>query len=206
MKKLFLFIISVISLNAFTISKTETFKIKTPAKIMQTNFSLNIKNKNNDLIIKIFNEVIKEVKKSKICKGGKFSINPYYEWIKDKRIFKGYKGNISFNCTFTDTQKYANLIEKIKNKKGIIFSQDEINFITTPHKKELENKAYKYAINYIKYLSKTFQTKCKIKSINFNNYYRPILYGNMTKSLSIEAPIQKNVTSKLRVNYIFECN
>ncbi len=207
MKKLLLLLLNLLFLNAFTISKSETFEIKLPAKIMTTNFSLQIKHKNNDLIIQTFNKIIREVRKSNICEGGKFTINPYYEWIKDKRVFKGYQGYINFNCTFKNTKKYANLIEQVKNEKGVIFSQNRINFIAPNNKKKLENQAYHYAINYTKYLTKTFQTKCKIKEIHLNNNsYNLPFYKTISKSLSIEKPIQKSVTSKLRVNYIFECN
>jgi hypothetical protein len=207
MKKIFFLFLIVISSNAFTIYKNETFEIKTPAKIMTTNFSLQMKNRNNDIIIKTFNKIIKEVRKSKICEGGKFSINPNYEWINDKRVFKGYQGYITFTCIFKNTKKYAKLIEQVKNKKGVIFNQDRINFVAPNNKNKLEDKAYHYAINYTKYLTKTFNTKCKIKEIHLNNsYYNPPFYKTMSKSLSIEKPIQKSVTSKLNVNYIFECN
>jgi hypothetical protein len=218
-KELFLgTLILTTSISALEISKNKTFESITTTNIKKTNLYVKYINNSDSLIEKEFSNIIQYAKDSKICKGGKYTIKPN---IKTSRVDGkyistkyGYIGNINFNCKFENNTKYEIFLDNVKRNKDLDISQGSLEYIVSPDKKEdiledLENKGYRYAKEYKKYLNKIF-SNCSISNINLStNHYYPraqVIKSEMQSSSVVSSPIENNFIQKLSVNYKFKCD
>lgn len=192
------------------ISKTKTFTTIINPTLKQSTFNLSIEDVHSDNIEKRFNQVSKLVKQHNICKGGEYNIYPFSKTV-DKAVFKGYRSNISFNCSFEDNNKYENLLNDIKKLNFDIF-QNSIKFIPTVEQVDkakiyLEKEAFNYAKEYIKNLNTYFED-CKLMKIGFveqqgfNNLLRAAAYD---RSTTVTEPIDNEVKITLDGDFTFVC-
>ena len=62
--------------------------------------NLSLKDKNS--LIKTFNSLNDFIKNSEICKGGNFSITPFYEYKDNKKEQTGFESNYHLDCEFKE--------------------------------------------------------------------------------------------------------
>lgn len=212
-QKLLLVFLTTLSLNAIEINKNKTFTIQSEEKNLKTSFRINMQLKSENRIESTFKRAIKLSNRSDICTGGSYTVSPHYKYENSKRIKDGYRGNISFDCTFQDKENYEKLIDKIKKLKNIQLSQNRINIVAVDKSKELEQISFEYASNYIHELHNYF-VNCKVELINVLSYHQPAsrpYYLRANKSIqeesdtTVTSPIKKGLTQSLNVEYKFNC-
>lgn len=208
-----LFFISL-SLNAseITIKKTITAEESIPTTLMQTSFTIEKSAKEPNDILKSFSisnkNIIELSKKEEItCKGGQNRIYPEYSLLeKNQRIFNGYKGSVSYECTFDKIQGY-NVLLNTSLESGQRLNLSPIQWIVTDAKKKesekiAEEKLSKEALRVVENYTLYLNAKCSLKSLEVisNIPHAPYMMTyaksermNSTASLENFQPTQENI-------------
>ena len=190
--------------------------------------NLNLETKNKDISI-AKNTILEESKKLNklLQKKGvatdhiqttNLSLRKEYRWHNSKRIFDGYKANISTKIKVTDLNKLATIYTELLDNTYI-----NINGLNYNHSdiKKLQNQAYIKALENSNQLAKQLTTtagyeNCSIISISTNgnnNYHpQPVAYrakgamAMMDEAVEMDSPAQVNpgqikIIKKLQVIY-----
>ena len=165
-----------------------------------------------------FEKAIDYAKDAKVCKGGRYNIYPKYKYTNNKRVFNGYRGNISFNCTFKDEQIIEEFLTDLNKINDIRVSQGQISPTLSDKQIEqleqkLEKKVYVYANEYNDFLSDVTDNKCKTSKIEFLSYNNVMPMARMAsvdmvmsaKSENITKPIDNQGNKSVRIKYTFSC-
>lgn len=208
--------LNILFANEFSVEKSKEFSIEATPTIMETTFSISKHFMSYNSIQKTFNEIVEDIKKEQICKGGQYSISPHYNWDKNKRVFDGYDGRVSFKCQFKASDEFNKILKNIDNK-AIEFSLSPIQWkIEDKEQTILERSVEKQALHYVKdeakFLSHELNASCKITNISFNksNQFnpQPMAYAEqnlmMSKSITT-SPIKENLKITQKVAYKFSC-
>lgn len=244
MKKLALILVSILAfgalLNAGEIVITKSFVQSGVAKpellfaTIRINSSAKLRNigeltqKDRASITTALNAVIQDAKRSEICKGGSYSINPIISYKDDKRNTIGQNVEFALDCKFKEANlaDYNALLKTINAKisKNALLSlpQPEIESRIT----QIEINAKKEALfaeflrvseqitdNYSKILGKTCEVR-KITSQDSSSIQTPRFA--MAKGVALnataemdsthtKAPISDEVEVELRINLELGC-
>jgi hypothetical protein len=212
--------------NVFYLTKNKTFISKVDTNKMTMSFRLNSKGtvQKEAFLEQEFSKAINAAKATKLCKGGRYSINPNYSWNNGKRYFEGFNGNVSFKCSFSnekEEQRINRLKERFSNlryvklSQGVIQNKLEVEKIEET-KELLEKESITYGLNYAHNLSIKTDMKCSINNISFDNasFNRPVpMYSRamdvvsegLNLNSSIAKPIKEPESVKLTTNFKFKC-
>lgn len=206
--------------NAFEIHKNSEFIKEVEPTKMSTSIIATVEDPNKLKIQRIFQKAIERSESEEICTNGSYRISPRYKYNNRKRIFLGYRGDITFKCDFKDSKKLDNVINKLdkitveKDKLKLIMNP--ISWIVEKNKikqvnKELELEALNYAKSYKNFLSSVYEVSCKIKEVSLNSLSRfpyPVPLNSMMRKSKSQTtqPIKSNHTLRYSASYKFECN
>lgn len=239
MKKLALLGILCVGLSAGEIVITKSFiqrgvvKPETLFATIRIDSSAKLRNigeltqKDRGSITTALNAIIQEAKKSEICKGGSYSINPIVSYKDDKRNTIGQNVEFALNCKFSEVQlgEYNALLKQINAKvsKNTLLAlpqpeiQSRITQIEISAKKEALFAEFlgdigKITDNYAKLLGKTCEVR-KISSQDSHSIQVP--RAMMAKaalnataemdSTHTKAPISEEVEVEIQVNLELGC-
>ena len=239
MKKLALLGILFATLSAGEIVITKSFiqrgivKPQTLFATIRIDSSAKLRNigeltqKDRASITTTLNAIIQEAKKSEICKGGSYSINPIISYKDDKRNTIGQNVEFALNCKFSEAQlgEYNALLKqinaKISNNTLLALPQPQIESRIT----QIEISAKKEALfaeflgdmgkivdNYAKLLGKTCDVR-KISSQDSHSIQIPrAMMAKATLNATAEmdathtkAPISEEVEVEIQVNLELAC-
>lgn len=218
-KTLFLIPLIFSLTSAFEVHKSNEFTKEVEPTKMSTSIMATIDDSVKLNIQRVFNKAIEGSKSEEICTNGSYRISPRYVYNKQKRSFVGYQGNISFKCEFEDSKRLDKVIsklDKISNKiDKLKLTINPISWIVDKKimkqtSKELELEALHYAKSYKEFLSKEYETECKIKEVSLNSGNSPVYpvarHSMMSemKSQTTE-PIKSNHIIRYGASYKFEC-
>ena len=206
MKKLLL--LAPLALFAYNINNTKIFTKKLTPDTLKTSLSVTVRGKTLEDVLNKTNIIIKY---SEECQSVNYNFTPNYELKNKKRVFVGYKANIHETCEFKNSKDFSKLLENIKDYGKV--SLNSISYVSSKQKqaiKELKLKAYNFALNEAKALSKSLNKSCILKNISFNPYMpKPLRNYRPVKALevqAIEAPLPKRAnTTKVTATYQIEC-
>ena len=130
MTKKFLFIAAFSSVSLFANEMLIKQNVSIDAKISPTTYFSNIqvigndKEKNLSLkdknsLIKTFNSLNDFIKNSEICKGGNFSITPFYEYKDNKKEQTGFESNYHLDCEFKEEATEVGLYPKRNTRESL---------------------------------------------------------------------------------------
>ncbi len=225
-KKLFsLFIFSscliATHLSAGTISKNKSFSSIVTTNAMSTSLHILVFDKNSDVVENTIGKINKILQKSKISKGGQYSIVPEHQWKNGKNSFYRYVANISYEFNFSNKKEYEDILNQIKSIEKIELTQSPIGLsisdeTMTLATENLELEAIEYGKAYTSKLSKWFgDGNCKIKNITFssNNFSPTPLTLMRTANVDISMPnsevslpLENEKKIQLDASYVFECD
>lgn len=198
------------------IKKTIVIEESIPTALMQTAFTIEKAAKDPNEILKSFgmtNKSIIELTKSEdiTCKGGQNRINlDYIVSEKNQRVFSGYRGSVSYVCTFDKIQAY-NALLNASFDNGQKLNLSPIQWIATEAKKKeaqkaaeqrLVTEAQNTAVDY----SSLLNAKCSLKSMEIASHIphpQPVMTFAKAERLNNAAfvenfsPIQDNVILNL---------
>lgn len=239
MKKLALLGILCATLSAGEIIITKSFvqrgavKPQTLFATIRIDSSAKLRNigeltqKDRGSITTALNAIIQEAKKSEICKGGSYSINPIISYKDDKRNTIGQNVEFALDCKFSEAQlgEYNALLKKINAKVSknalLALPQPEVQ----SHITQIEISAKKEALfaeflgdmgkitdNYAKLLGKTCEVR-KISSqdshsIQVPRYAMAKAALNATAEMDAthtKAPISEEVEVEIQINLELAC-
>lgn len=240
MTKKFLFIAAFSSVSLFANEMLIKQNVSIDAKISPTTYFSNIqvigndklrKEKNLSLkdknsLIKTFNSLNDFIKNSEICKGGNFSITPFYEYKDNKKEQTGFESNYHLDCEFKEeaTEDFNTILDFIQKETQenpyLIFpipkitkniKEEDLKALDDTLNQKLIQKANAMALEYSKILNK----KCLIKEITLGEdtqIENPILYRTQALAKSndnalekIEMPTAKEITKSADGKVIFIC-
>lgn len=202
--------------NETTIKKTIVIEESIPTEFMQTSFTIEKTAKEPNEILKSFaishKSIVELSKKEDItCKGGQNRVHPdYIASEKKQRIFNGYKGFVSYVCTFDKIQAYNTLLNtSLEDEQKLNLSP--IQWIATEAKKKesekiLEEKLSKEALKVAEDYSLYLKAACSLKSLEViaNTPYSPYMMSyakseRMNSAISLEnfQPIQESILIQL---------
>lgn len=191
---------------------------------MQTSFVIEKSAKDPNDILKSFaasnKNIIEFTKKEDVtCKGGQNRVNPeYVVQDKNQRVFNGYRGSVSYVCTFDKIQSY-NALLNASFESGQRLNLSPVQWIATDlKKKEAEKLAEKKLVNeardaVIEY-SLSLDASCSLKSLEvISNSPHPQYMMAYAKServgsgASIEnfQPTQDDIVLQLSGNIELSC-
>jgi len=172
--------------NETMIKKTIMIEESIPATLMQTSFFIEKEGKDPSEVLKSFSATNKSIleltKKEDInCKGGQNRINPNYVYDGEKKgmVFNGYKGSVSYVCTFDKIESY-NALLNASFDNGQRLRLSPIQWIITDEKKKemervSEQKLAKEALFTVQEYASLLDTKCSLKSLEIiPNSSRPL--------------------------------
>ncbi len=182
------------------------------SKFLSTNQDLSEEDRKN--IESIFSSVLAEVKKSNICSGGSYSLEPNYAYKDGLAVPSGYRFNAGFDCRFKAAQsdEYKNLLSSLKeitkDDKYISLSIPSIRPVLSDDMlAKTQDKLYNKVLDNADKLSLEYSSKlskdCKITNVLFdvNGYLNKAMYAET----SYDMPIVKQKDHKLKANITFEC-
>lgn len=204
------------SVNGTLVKKNLIVEESIPTTLMQTSFFIEKEGRDPSIVLKSFaatnKSVLELTKKENIqCKGGQNRINADYSiGEKNQRIFNGYKGSISYICTFDKIENY-NALLNASFDNGQRLNLSPIQWIITDDRKKeveriVEQKLAKEALAAVAEYGLLFNTTCSLKSLEVvPNSPRPlntIMYakserGYVASALENFQPMQDNVTVQL---------
>lgn len=204
------------SANETVIKKAIMVEESIPATLMQTSFFIEKEGKEPSVVLKSFattNKSILELTKKEgmSCKGGQNRINPsYISNEKNQRSFNGYKGSVSYVCTFDKIESYNTLLNS-SFENGQRLNLSPIQWIISDEKKKeteriVENKLVKEALATVSEYGTFLNTICSLKSLDVvSTTPRPLnmlMYAKnerMSTSSALEnfQPTQDNVIVQL---------
>jgi len=209
------------NLSAGTISKNKSFSSIVTTSTMSTSLHILVFDKNSDVVENTIGKINTILQKSKISKGGQYSIVPEHQWKNGKNSFLRYVANISYEFSFSDKKEYEDILNQIKSIEKIELTQSPIQLsisdeTMTSTTERLELEAIEYGKAYTSKLSNWFgDGNCKIKNITFssNNFsHMPLtlmrsatLDASMPNS-EVSPPLENEKKIQLDASYIFECD
>ncbi|RDU64746.1 hypothetical protein [Helicobacter sp. MIT 14-3879] len=187
-----------------------------------------LNSKNRWSITSTLNNIIQEAKKSHICKGGSYSINPIINYKNDTRNTIGQDVDFSLNCKFNeskDLNAYNNLLKNINkiisNNNLLALPQPQLTYNITQEeiiakKEELFSEFLNDIDDITNRYSKKLNKICEVKKINNQDEsIPPILRLTSSKSAinpNIEmdsthtkAPIADDTSISINVNLELVC-
>lgn len=163
--------------NETSIKKSIVVQERIPATLMQTSFTVEKEEQTPNEILKSFSSTNKIIvgigeKEEITCKGGQNRINPnYVVGEKNKSVFSGYRGAMSYICTFDKIQSY-NVLLNTSLDGGQRLNLSPIQWVALESKKKesekaLEQKLTKEALTSVSEYSDILSSKCSLKSLEF---------------------------------------
>lgn len=220
MKKFLLLLLPVLMFS-YEINFNKTFSKDVMPDILSANISVSIEDDEERVVIKrlkVFNKEIKAYKKVE-KELGRFNVRPIYQHSSNSPLIKGYKGTLSYKISSKDALFIGEFVEKITSLKTNRDTTVSLNNLSWRVKKEtlsvindlLRLEAITWAENYVKTLSSDLNRECVVKSIDFNNSFRPsytkaVRLSNMSKSNEgVVVPEMAQENKKLNTNFKVEC-
>ncbi|GAX87732.1 conserved hypothetical protein [Lebetimonas natsushimae] len=203
MKKIFYLIFVLNFLFSYEITNQKTFEIKYTPNIYKTKLNIKIKNSNLEKLIQKINF---NIKKANLCQKIDYTIFPEYIYNKNKKQFIGYIANMDLNCQFkTDKIKnFSNIFTNLTGEKTLssiyldLDKKEKIKLINN-----LKAKAYSFAINDAKNISKKLNLKCFTTNISINqNIIKP---RPLFKTLNSLPSPKENKKESLTIFYRIIC-
>lgn len=168
---------------------------------ISTKESLSANEKAN--LMKNFNEIIAEIKKSSLCVGGSYSIEPTFLYKDGVQIVKGQRFDASLECKIKENELQAyneliNTIDKIANEGGFFtmnipalraeISSEQSQKNEAFLKQELIKKALESASAY----SQLTQKNCSLQRLEFatNSHYVPVFKSALSVGASQNADFE----------------
>jgi len=204
-KKLIAFI-PILAIS-YTITNTKIFSVTTKPDTLKTTLNISVSAKTLEEVLKSANVIISF---SKNCKKINYSFSPAYQYTNKKRVFIGYNAYIFETCHFKNAKEFSTLLNNLSkygkiDLTSIRYVSSNLNEII----KKLKIKAYDYALNESKTISKALNKKCILKNIKFNNLSpssQPPFLAKPIRVKAIEAPTPKQQNeTKLITTYQIEC-
>lgn len=208
-------------LSSGTISKNKSFSSIVSTNTMSTSLHILVFDKNSDVVENTIGKINKILQKSKISKGGQYSVVPEHQWKNGKNSFYRYVANISYEFNFSNKKEYEDILNQIKSIEKIKLTQSPIelsisNETITLTTENLELEAIEYGKAYTSKLSNWFgDGNCKIKNIAFSsNHFSHIPLTLMRSSTldtsmpnsEVSLPLENEKKIQLDASYIFECD
>lgn len=193
------------------------------ATLMRTTFLIEKEAKEPSGILKSFSASNKSIldlteKEDIRCKGGQNRIFPNYIYHSDKKqnVFTGYKGAVSYDCTFDKIESY-NALLNASFEDGQRLNLSPIQWIITEEKKKevlkmSEKKLAKEALSAVNDYALILNKKCTLHTLEIaSDSPRPLHMASYAKSVSASAmlenfqPTQDNVVVQLTGMVEIQC-
>lgn len=210
----------IIANDSLEIEKNKLFEEAIETKTMQASFSLNGKNKHQNILEHSISKVIDIAKKGG-CFGGKYRIHPNYIYDKNIQVMDGYYTQVNFQCEFTNSDIYESVLTEIKKVDTLNLTQGEISYVLSKEMiqnatENLEIKALQYGQKYSELLNDKLDdykncmvSKLSFKEENFHNYNANVrtmkMFQTQGESTTVTNPIENKQNVSLRAYYTFKC-
>lgn len=219
MKYIILLLVGFSSIFALEVHKNVVLKKELHTDHYMINISLSQEDRSKGDIEINFEKAIDIAKDNGICQGGGYSIYPRYKYVDNTKEFIHYSGSITFNCIFKDDKKIENIVDGFDRLRDVKIAQGKIYPTLTDEQtkqmeQSLELEAYKYAKEYVSFLSQTLHKQCLTKEIvfdpkdSFSISPRGAVMTMDTRvknKSNISKPLDTTREKTLRVDYIFSC-
>jgi hypothetical protein len=206
MKKIIIPFLMLLIVYANEISEHKTFTKNIKSSLLSTTLKIHIQNKNIATLTNEINNILNIMDNYKFCKNKTYSILPKYK----NQKFINYYTDLNFKCEFQKDKLpiFSKLLNKL-NKHIISIYNFQYTLTKDLYQKAQNNlkiEAFNYGLEKAKKLSNTFNKKCFMKSINFNNTHQ-VYTRNVVMFKQSTLPTPKNNTQNilLNVNYLFVC-
>jgi len=205
MKYILVFFMIIFSYGNIIETKVFTKIIK--SNTLNTVLAISLEDKNIANLVSKIDKTLKIANKYNFCKNDGYSIMPKFY----KNKFDTYNTKLKLNCQFTDKKidLFSKFLAQVQ-KNNIIYIYDLKYIIPKKLQKDsiklLKIEALNYALKKAKKLSTTFNKKCFMQKVNFNNYNTRMLFKSVSmyqKSIPLPQNHGKNI--EIKANYNFVC-
>lgn len=197
----------------FELSKSEHFEQKLEPTDMEISFTFQTKATTAQEIRERLHPLIVAMKKRDMCSGGAYTINPEYNYEKNKsRQLLGFSGRLGYVCHFEDTDLLDEMVSFFDEQEELDLTQSPIRWVVKEKKIQeardlLELQAVQHPKNYIQKLKDHKIAKCKIEKISLNTHgYVPVLKSSARiMSSSIPEPTKQTQEIQISAEYLYKC-
>lgn len=211
-----------------TITKSKIFSASITPDKLSTRLFMSITEKEYAKTSNEINSLSTTLKKyENICKDSGYSIVKATEWDaeKKKNIFVGYRGSISFECTYSSPREIEKLYNEplfkklVRKRNNVVLNNQGTRWIVSDDalsqkKEELETSAIIYSDTYTKKLSKLLNKECMTKDIHLSSLQQQpypvakravMLSEAVSDSIAPANPSKQDIDVKYSASYIFRC-
>jgi hypothetical protein len=222
MKKVILITVSLISLASTIfassqISMSKKFSTKLVPDMLCSSVSVLTEDMKETKVLKRLTKYAEyfsklDEKYPNTIKGGNYQVTPKYVYEKNKRVFKGYSGYVSYSIckSIYKSEQPAKDIDKIIKSTFKIKSEEKANKNThinarsngwkvspkyyTKAEDELKLQSIIWGEKYSQIISKNINKKCEVKSINISHHSNYVPYRKNMR-YSAMAKMETSVSS-----------
>jgi predicted secreted protein len=207
------------------VTLNESVSITVEPDTMRTTLAFEERSRDDQALRKHFNTLVKTVKSyndkggSLECRGGSYRIAPHYSWKNNRQQFLGYRGSVSFTCSFRDIGEFnalsAELDTRLAALPGVKRNQGKVQWFvsderTLENRERLESMLVRRIERKREHLSEIMQQRCATTAIAFSSRgpaypVERMMAAEAAAPVPIEAPIQSDTTLKLSGAVEYRC-
>jgi predicted secreted protein len=206
------------------VTLNESVSITVEPDTMRTTLSFEERSRDDQAIRHHFNTLVKTVKhynkdEGLECRGGGYRISPQYSWKNNRQQFLGYRGSVSFTCSFREIGEFNALSADLDNRltalPGVKRNQGTVQWIVSDelalqNREQLESMLVRRIERKREHLSEIMQLRCATTSIAFSSRapaypVERMMVAEAAAPVPIEAPIQSDTTQKLSGAVEYRC-
>ena len=198
------------------VTLNESVSVTVEPDTLRTVLSFEERSQEEQTIRHHFNALVKTVKSHNEegeleCRGGSYRIAPQYSWEKNRQKFLGYRGSVSFSCSFRDIGRFNALsaaldtqlgaFPGVKRNQGSVewFVSDEL---ALQNRERLERMLVRRIERKREHLSEIMRQRCETTAISFSSRapaypVERMMAAEAAASVPIETPIQGDTTLTL---------
>jgi len=221
LKLLFVTLIMLSSLGAYSIQFDKSFEIAIKPDTITTHINISIKKQSEKEVLEklalfsTFIDSCKGVEK----KGGNYSVYPDYRYENNHRYKNGYQGTMGYQVSAKKPEDLNIFIASLHDKKkdfDVDISLSSVSWQLSPEQKEgkldkLRLDAILWVNSYATTLSSQIKSTCKVSNISINPpsffYPQAMMEQPIMESKSMandNAPTPQQDTQKITINPHFE--
>jgi predicted secreted protein len=210
---------------ATKVTLNESVSITVEPDTMRTTLSFEERSRDDQAVRKHFNTLVKTVKQyndkggSLECRGGGYRISPQYSWKNSRQQFLGYRGNVSFTCSFREIGEFNALSADLDNRltalPGVKRNQGQVQWFVSDernlqNRERLESMLVRRIERKREHLSEIMQLRCATTAIAFSSRapaypVERMMVAKAAASVPVETPIQGDTTLTLRGAVEYRC-
>jgi|GEM_PF-1153955 len=191
---------------SYDLSFSKDFERKISGDLLSTSVSISVEKKDEKSVnieIEKFNTFINNTKNITI-RNTNYSLSPRYKYMNDKKVFKGYIANTSFEIETKDAKNINDFLNELIKLKDSIKSNDiklKIYDLSWKISKVLQDKnieelrleALIWVDKYSKSLSNEISRKCEIKDVK--SFVKDDYTSNYATKMMISSPSPNTVSN-----------